>query len=860
MSCMQHVGMLQIMAPLSGMLLPLEQLPDSTFAHKLLGEGIAIDPVSSVMLAPVSGVIVQLHAARHAVVIRTDLGIEVMVHIGLDTVMLKGQGFEQCCRLQQRVKIGDVLIRFDADAVAVHARSLLTQIIVMSDEGWQTTPCRVGMVEAGKDCILTMAPIPSAVQAPQHVSDVGVAVCATVLVINPFGLHARPSAQLSSCAKRFSADIYLQKDTQQVNAKSASAILKLGLQHADSITLSARGSDAQAAIEAMTALLHSGCGEDMSVIGAFGAQRKAKPAAFTALLADIGKQEMPIGDVWRGQPAVPGKAVGTIFQLSMTSPPVIEDAVDMPQQHMRLQQALQLAGKELSAMHRHRSDITAAIFLVHQEFLEDPELLDACAHLIQQGKSAAFAWRQVCLDAAQALAGLDNAQWAARAHDLEDISSRVIRHLLGEKPALPKIPPGSIVIADKLTPSQMAGLDASTLAGCCLVQGTSTSHAAMIARARNIPLICGIPAAACRLADATPAVIDAVAGILRLNPMQQDIDAIRAAQAQYAAERAPHLEGAEATQPAITLDGRRIDVAANIAAHANGLADIEQSLANGADGVGLLRTEFLYFDRDEAPGEDEQEAVYLAMAKKCGPHRSLIIRTLDAGGDKPLAYLTPEREENPFLGMRGIRLCLEQPEMLRVQFRAMLKVAHATRLHIMFPMIAALEEWWQVREMLERERRDINPDAEIKVGIMIEVPAAAMMADKFAREVDFFSIGSNDLAQYMLAMDRCNAKLGERIDAVHPAVLRMIAATVAAAHAHHKWVGLCGNLAADVEALPLLLGLGLDELSVALPTITGIKQGIRSLRLEHCKSLAKQALDASTTQEVRTLLRRTSCV
>jgi len=299
----------------------------------------------------------------------------------------------------------------------------------------------------------------------------------------------------------------------------------------------------------------------------------------------------------------------------------------------------------------------------------------------------------------------------------------------------------------------------------------------------------------------------------------------------------------------MTRDGHRVEVVANI----GGLEDARKAMNMGAEGVGLLRTEFLFLDRTDAPSESEQFEVYQDIAQAM-QNLPVIVRTLDIGGDKPLPYVVfTQKEENPFLGERGIRLCLARPELFRQQLRAILRASAFGKLRIMYPMVADLSEWFAARAILEEVRAELNVPP-VETGIMIEVPSAALMADAFAREVDFFSIGTNDLTQYTLAMDRMHPTLAGKSDGLHPAVLRLISTTVQAAHQAGKWVGICGELGADPQAVPILVGLGVDELSVSVPTIPTVKAQIRTMNLAEAQSLAKRALECATAPEVRKMV------
>jgi phosphocarrier protein FPr len=383
--------------------------------------------------------------------------------------------------------------------------------------------------------------------------------------------------------------------------------------------------------------------------------------------------------------------------------------------------------------------------------------------------------------------------------------------------------------------------------GFCTTRGGATSHVAIIARSLGLPALAGVEPAALDVPNGTPVILDANEGTLRLHASPQQVARVR--EAQERAEKRRQDDLAHALEPAVTLDGTRVEVVANI----GGLGDARQIAALGGEGVGLLRSEFLFLERSAAPTEDEQFETYAAIARAVGSDRPLVIRTLDVGGDKPLAYLPIPREENPFLGERGVRLTLDRPEILRTQLRAILRAAAFGKVKVMFPMIATLGELRDVKAILAEEaaRLGVPP---VPAGIMVEIPAAAVMAGQFAREADFFSIGTNDLTQYTLAMDRGHPKLAPHVDGLSPAVLRLVGHTVKGAHAEGRPVAVCGGIASDPRAVPILLGLGVDELSVSLPAIPAVKAQVRALRLEDCRGLAERALAAESAEAVRALV------
>jgi len=836
---------LVLTAPLSGPLLPIERVPDPVFAQKMVGDGISIDPLDQCLLAPCAGQIVQLHPAGHAVTIATPQGIEVLMHIGLDTVGLKGAGFTPKVKAGDVVKIGDALIEFDADYIAIHAKSLLTQIVITNSERVAVFTPHTGSVIAGQDVILELTLIDGQTAATATDS-MKTATSEAILIPNPTGLHARPAAVLANLAKKFKAELRLQKGDEQANAKSVVAIMGLEVGCGDKVVLIAKGEDADAAISTLTPLLWEGLGDE-------GYAPAPAPASFVtaASAAPAPKPRSDDPNLVVGVAASPGLAVGEVFQVRHTELQVTEAAEGDPQQERaRLDEAVGQARSQLEALqarlHGERAADKAAIFAAHQELLDDPDLLDIAYSALAKGKSAAFAWQRAFSTHADRLANLRNELLAARANDLRDVGRRVLTLLTGAEPERQEPPVNAILVAEELTPSDTASLDRNRVRGFCTTLGGATSHVAILARSLDIPAVAGIEPRALELPNGTPVILDGGKGTLRLNPSPEEVARIRQTQEQWADRR--QIDLAAAHQPAITLDGQRVEVVGNI----GGLADAEQIPGLGGEGVGLLRSEFLFMERNTAPSEDEQFEAYKAIAEALGPERPLIIRTLDVGGDKPLSYLPIPKEDNPFLGERGLRVGLDRPEMLRTQLRAILRAAAFGKVLIMFPMVGLLSELRDAKAMLEEERQQLNV-APIPIGIMVEIPVAAVMAAQFAREADFFSIGTNDLTQYTLAMDRGHPKLAPKVDGLNPGVLRLIAWTVQAAHAEGKWVGVCGGIASDPQAVPLLIGMGVDELSASLPTIPGIKAQIRTLRLSDCQALAQRALTLETGAEVRVL-------
>jgi phosphocarrier protein FPr len=665
-----------------------------------------------------------------------------------------------------------------------------------------------------------------------------------IVIHNPTGLHARPAKVFVNTAKQFESDIRVEHGEKKANAKSLISMLTLGVESGSHIRILVDGVDEEAALQELQTAVANGLGE--------GEEQQQAPAA-QAPKPTNGQQPIPeetesAPNMLKGIPAAPGIAIGPIYLLQHEEIEIEETFQGVSEEQDRLQKAIEKARGQLIGLHKQMMKSAAAseaaIFEVHQEILEDPDLLDAVLARIEKKQSAAHAW-QTTIDArAQVMAQLNDPLLAGRAADIQDVGYRVLRLLMGsddQRVSLPDHP--VILVANDLSPSDTAALDRNKVLGFVTAAGGPTAHSAIIARALSLPAVVSMGDRVLEIENLTTVILNGSNGTLTLEPDSAALGTAQSQQLQLQTAMSDAQKSAD--QPAVTQDGHRVEVVANI----GGVADAEKAAASGAEGVGLLRTEFLFLDRTTAPTEQEQFEVYRDIVKAMDD-RPIIVRTLDIGGDKPLPYIDVAPEANPFLGERGIRLCLNRPELLRKQLRAILRAAEFGPLRIMFPMVADLSEWRAARAMVAEVQAELNAP-QVELGIMIEVPSAALMADVFAEEVDFFSVGTNDLTQYTLAMDRMHPSLAGKSDGLHPAVLRLIARTVEAAHAAGKWVGICGELGADPQAVPILLGIGVDELSVSVPAIAPVKAQIRSLSLEDARQLAQSALNRGTAAEVR---------
>lgn len=838
-------AVLELFAPLSGVLVPLESVPDPVFAGRLVGDGISLDPLSATLLAPVAGTVTQLHKAGHAFTVTTDEGIEVLVHIGIDTVTLKGEGFAPQVSQGARVGVGEPVIVFDPDFVARRAPSLLTQVLVANGDRVQRMDVLHGSVTAGRDVVMRLTLAGDEAKARAAAGREAV-LSEPVLLPNAEGLHARPAAVLVAAAKRFQAEIHLVRGAEEANAKSVVALMVLATRRNDSLRVKARGPDAVQAAETLARLLAAGCGEQPGEAPSAMSSAAAMPRADREQNTDNDR-------AMQGVAASPGIAVGQVVQWRRQAIAVTEDGQGADYERSRLLAAVDEAGQQIAALKAGLADSAKSQILdAHLELLKDPELLDqALAALAdtpgaRPAKSAAWVWREAFEGRARQLAALPNPLLRERAQDLRDVGRRVLALLAGAQQAAIVVPPNTLLIAEELTPSDTAALDRNCVVGLCTTTGGATGHVAILARSLGIPALCGVDVRALALPEGATVVLDGAAGTLHLNPTEVELSAARAAIAAQAACR--EQEQAAAQAPAVTADGHGIEVVANI----RNAEEARAAVAAGGEGVGLLRSEFLFDQRSVPPSEDEQAVEYLAVAQALGRERPLVIRTLDVGGDKPLSYLPLPREENPFLGLRGIRVSLQRPDIFRPQLRAMLRAAAVGNVHVLFPMVATLAEWRAARMLLAEEACAMGITA--KAGVMVEVPSAALLAEQLAPEVDFFSIGTNDLTQYTLAMDRGHPLLARQADALHPAVLQLIGITCAAAARHGKWVGVCGGVAGDAVAVPVLIGLGVTELSVPIPAIAAVKAQVNRLSMARCRTLAEEVLQMGTAAEVRARL------
>lgn len=821
-------------APFSGAVLTLANIPDPVFASGAMGAGLAIDPLDDVLHAPFAGVVINVARTRHAVNLRADDGSEWLLHVGIDTVELDGAGFQALVSDGQRVKEGQPLLRLDLDNVARNSRSLVSALILLNGDRFSLTPLRTsGTVNVGEPLLQVMAQ--SAEPSPAASVEAGARLArGSIRVAHNGGLHARPAALLRHTARQFDSQAQLHFAGASASTDSVTGLMGLGVAEQDEVEVVCRGHDSEVALQALLRALSTPAADE---------RPQTTPARVARQMSSAAELE---SGVLVGVSAAPGLATGPLFRL---------DAIELDEdlgghradeQRQMLDEALRVLRADISSSLNPTQHEQNAIFATHLAMLEDPALLDAAYAAIDSGQGAAHAWSQAVLTQCAVLEKLGNSLLAERATDLRDLRQRVLLSLLGEARNV-EFPPGAIVVARELTPSDLLMLEQRGVGGICMAEGGATSHVAILARGKGLPCVVAMGSALLDVVTDTadqPVVLDADHGRLELTPDAPRLQQVHTFKAQHFEHRQRQQQHAHL--PALTADGVSIDIAANVASR----ADAENAQLNGADGVGLLRTEFLFVDRSIAPTEDEQLSAYQSVLDAM-PDKPVIIRTIDIGGDKQLAYLPLPAEANPVLGLRGIRLGQMRPELLDQQLRALLRVKPLGRCRILLPMITEVGELLVVRKRIDELASEACISERPQLGVMIEVPSAALLAEQLAEHADFLSIGTNDLSQYTLAMDRDHAGLAARVDGLHPALLRLIAMTCTAAAAKGRWVGVCGALASDPLATAVLIGLGVRELSVSPPQVGQIKARVRELDARQCQALARHLLKQSSAAEVR---------
>ena len=681
--------------------------------------------------------------------------------------------------------------------------------------------------------------------APEQLEDF--AVTTEAKVVDAQGMHARPASMIAESAATFSeTDIRIRNDQKTANAKSMASLLSMGASLGDALTISAQGPEAEQAVQFLAAMICEGLDDPEE-------QDNASYNPLTVLPALV---DVECRKTISGSAASPGITMAPAFRLYARKMKFEENGQNPKGEAKLFSTALTEAAQqldELQANLQSRAPKEAAILHAQKQLLQDELVLTDSEKFIVNGKTAAWSFHQAIEKQVGSLKTVDNERLRARIADLIDVRDRVLALMMPAASSVEYPETDFVLLAKDLTPSQTAGLHGLKVRGICTELGGPNSHMAILARALGLPAVVGLgDGSLADIEDGELIVVDPQASSIYVGPDETTQKGAIKWKEQWAQIRKE--EDAQKHKPAETLDGHHVDVVCNIA----NPEDAKLVLQNGGEGVGLLRTEFLFESSVSEPTAEEQCGSLKAIIKELGS-RQLIVRTADIGGDKPVSWMHIPHEDNPFLGLRGIRLSFKYEDMFRRQLEAIYQTAvwqqettGSTGLHIMFPMIGRMSEWKKARDVAERVRSQLNAPT-LPLGMMIEVPSAVMVAEHLAKEVDFFSVGSNDLTQYTLAIDRLHPDLCSEADSYHPALLKMIEMTVKAAQAHGKWVGVCGNAAATPSLAALLVGLGVTELSVSPANVAAVKNIIRAVNFSKLQEKAQKALQLESSEAVMAL-------
>ncbi len=791
---MSHV--LDLFSPADGILRPLEQVPDPVFSERMLGDGLAVEPENGAVFSPAAGKVVNINKNFHALALAAD-GFEILLHVGVDTVSLKGKGFEMLVKEGDLVQQGQPLLRFDLQTLKKAVPCYWIICTVTAPEGVPVAKTPERAVKAGE----RVASAGTRDIPPQNNASPETAGMESqdVRIVNPNGIHARTAAVLARLAAQYDFPIYILKNGERSDAKSVVGIMSLALNHNDVIRLRAQTEDssrANHALHKLTLALSEGLGETDT-----DAFPPAQDRPETAETLDF-SQPVKINALSAGT----GIARGTAWRFTVGDIPFEENAADPQTEQQLLENTLLLLEEDFRRETAAANAAARDILQAHVSLLKDPFLLSRAREIIAGGKTASFAFNEAIRAGIDLIKKTKNRFLMERIADFKDLRKRVLLKLSGRRETAPAFPPGCIVFAEDLLPSDLALFDAN-VNGVVLAQCSPTAHAAVMLRNMGVPALVCAGAAALAVPAGSETFADASEGALYVNPAPQDRTRLLARLEEAARLHQEHQK--TGNEPALTQDGKRVLVGGNVSNEKEARAACQ----NGADALGLVRTEFLFLQNAaEPPTEDEQLQTYQNIVNAMHG-RPVTLRTLDAGGDKPLSFVRLPQEPNPVLGVRGVRAYADNKNLFLAQVRAMLRVKPAGAARIMIPMVGFVQEAEECRRLIEQEKRALGVNAKVEIGMMVEVPSAALTARQFAGAADFFSLGTNDLTQYTLAIDRGHPSLAARADHLHPAVLTLIDAACRAGRDTRRPVAVCGAMAGDSQAVPLLVGLGVEELA-----------------------------------------------
>ncbi len=822
---------LTLYSPVKGKLIDLSKVPDEAFAQKMLGDGVALEPQENFIYSPIDAKIKTLHKCLHAVVLETG-DFEILIHVGIDSVSLKGQRFKTFIKEGDIVKRGQKLIEFDKDFLAQYTTSNVVIMVVAS-------PLEVTLKKAPLTEVTLQTKVfdVSCNQAKpeDNTSKADYTVFTEEFTVSyKTGFHARPAGEVATLAQSFAnTDVFILKNGKQANAKSVVEILGLSIDCGDKIQIKSCGTNADKAASEVKRFI----------------QGDLKNNAIGDSIPETTSKVNNAGEIKI-------KGIGIFDGLSIGKTYVVKDLQLKPEENSPLSPEEELS-KFLTSLQNVKSALDKErhavygqkdreeILLAHITILEDPFLIQETRQSIAKGYSAAFAFSSSVKRAVEVLKNTGNEILRSRVADFIDLESRVLTDLTGKNYGLPDFKEDTVLIIRELLSHHLKEINGH-VTGIIMAEGSALSHVSIMLKTLGIPTIIGAGPAVLDIPNGKDVILDSKLGTVTVNPA--NIEEVKKKVQALKINREKNLR--HAFEAAKTKDGVEILVSGNIGT----LDQAKQSANQGADGIGLVRTEFLFANVKKAPTEQEQYEIYQKIVDSQNGH-PVIIRTLDVGADKPIPFIPQIPEDNPILGRRGIRTSFANIELLKTQLRAIMRVKPYGIARIMIPMVTFTEELQTVKRFIKEEQEKLGID-KVSVGMMMEVPAAAIMAKDFAKEADFFSIGTNDLTQYTLALDRAHPTLNFLSDSLNPSVLRLIKIIVEGAKSTNIPVGVCGAVASEPAGAVLLIGLGIRALSVVPSAIADIKALVRKLEVKKCEEIANKALNCTSVAEVRALVKK----
>ena len=846
-----HLKKIEIASPADGIAVALEKLPDEVFSKKIIGTGLAVIPEGNIAYSPCDGKIVSIHKARHAAVIESE-GIQILCHIGIDSVNLNGEGFKAFVSAEDKVKTGDKLISFDKKLIKKKAASEAIITIIL-DEAFEAGEFSSGHLKKGRH-LFTAAMKKTAMPNEDNSidcleikkrenNDINTA-SAIVQIKNSSGLHARPAAIIASISGKFpDEEIYLIYGNKKADTKSIVELMGLALEAGSKAELTVSGPNAIKAIKAVSSAINSGLGEE-TIKGSpkKTTDKEESPASIKTAIDTKKDENDERNKEMKGIPVTCLPAFGKTLLLQRENFTFEENSsFSYSEEKTILKKAIEAVKQNLASKAKACNGAKSEIYNAHIMILEDPHLLAECDENLKRGKTAAAAFKAAAEESISILDKTEDNLLMGRKADYKSISGQVLNNILGRKNSF-SCNPGTVLIAEEFFPEDIDLIN-KNIAGLISAEGTQQSHASIILKNAGIPFITGAGKNILKTEDGTAVFINRRPGEIFLNP--KDTEILRQSLNKYML----NLANAEAkkNEPAITSDGIRITVMGNAGTE----EEAARSCEKGGEGIGLLRTEFLFAGHENEPSEDEQTESYSAIAAS-QKGQPVIIRILDCGNDKNLKFVNIPQESNPALGLRGMRAFSLNERIFRTQARAILRVNPEGLAKILLPMITFPDEFRKYKRIILEEQQKLGV-SKAEIGIMLEVPAAALMVNKFAKDADFFSLGTNDLTQYTLATDRTESRYSGQNDSLSPAMLMLIKSAAEAADKNKKPIGICGTAASDLTALPILMGLGLRNIAVTAAEIPLVKSLIRKISISECAKLAEKALSMESAAEVREL-------